>query len=110
MPIYDYIYGTTDKATDTLYDTSLKRDEDAADVVHLTHLTNPESIYHIRLGFASYASQPETSKWYIWLMWPLTCWSMLINCIYGRTFIIERNTLEKLKMQSWALPRYNVQV
>ncbi|KAI5647579.1 hypothetical protein M9H77_33584 [Catharanthus roseus] len=109
MPIYDYIYGTTDKATDTLYDTSLKRDEDAADVVHLTHLTNPESIYHIRLGFASYASQPETSKWYIWLMWPLTCWSMLINCIYGRTFIIERNTLEKLKMQSWALPRYNVQ-
>lgn len=108
--MYDYIYGTMDKSTDSLHENSLEREEDAADVVHLTHLTTPESIYHIRLGFASVASKPENSTWYIWLMWPFTVWSMVINCIYGRTFILERNTFEKLKLQSWAIPRYTVQV
>lgn len=112
MPIYDYIYGTWDRSTDTLHETSLRKEEDTADVVHLTHLTNPESIYHIRLGFASLASRPEDPNWYmIWwlILWPVTCWSLVVNCIFGRTFILERNTLDKLKMQVWAVPRYNVQ-
>lgn len=109
MPFYDYIYGTMDKSTDSLHETSLQREEDAPDVVHLTHLTTPQSIYHIRLGFASVASKPEGSTWYILLMWPVTLWSAIINSIYGRTFILERNKLEKLKLQSWAIPRYNVQ-
>ncbi|KAB1222655.1 Protein ECERIFERUM 1 [Morella rubra] len=65
MPLYDYIYGTMDKSTDELYETSLKREtESSLDVVHLTHLTTPESIYHLRLGFASLASRPLTSKWH----------------------------------------------
>ncbi|KAL3516754.1 hypothetical protein ACH5RR_023656 [Cinchona calisaya] len=109
MPIYDYIYDTMDKSSDSLYETSLKREEDVADAVHLSHLTTAESIYHIHIGFASVASRPEGSTWYIWLMWPVTVWSMIINCIYGRTFILERNKLEKLKLQSWAIPKYNVQ-
>ncbi|XP_055809129.1 very-long-chain aldehyde decarbonylase CER1-like isoform X1 [Solanum dulcamara] len=109
MPIYDNIYGTMDKSTDSIYEKSLKRQEDSPDVVHLTHLTTPESIYHLRLGFSSLASMPENHKWYIWFMWPLTLWTMITNCIYGRTFILERNTLEKFNFQSWAIPRYNLQ-
>ncbi|CAF1727931.1 unnamed protein product, partial [Brassica oleracea var. botrytis] len=41
MPLYDYIYGTMDETSDTLYEKSLERGEDRVDVVHLTHLTTP---------------------------------------------------------------------
>lgn len=110
MPIYDYIYGTMDESTDALHETSLRRQEDSPDVVHLTHLTTPDSIYHLRLGFASVASKPQMSKWYLWIMWPITCWSMILTCIYGRSFVAERNTFQNLKLQSWAIPRYIRQV
>ncbi|KAJ7961837.1 protein ECERIFERUM 1-like [Quillaja saponaria] len=109
MPFYDYIYGTMDKSTDQLYDSALKRPEEFPDVLHLTHLTTPESIYHLRFGFASLASKPYTSKWYIWLMWPVTLWSMMLTWIYGRTFVVERNRFDKLRLQTWAIPKYNIQ-
>lgn len=112
MPIYDYIYGTWDRSTDTVHETSLGKEEDMADVVHLTHLTNSESVYHNRLGFASLASRPENPSGYMmcWLLlWPITCWWLVVNCIFGRTFIAEGNTFEKLKMQLWVVPRYKVQ-
>ncbi|KAK2650907.1 hypothetical protein Ddye_018396 [Dipteronia dyeriana] len=111
MPLYDWLYGTMDKSTDTLYETSLKREEEWPDVVHLTHLTTPESIYHLRIGFASLAAKPYTSssKWYTWLMWPVTLWYMMVTWIYGRTFVVERNRLDKLKLQTWAIPKYNIQ-
>lgn len=109
MPLYDYIYGTMDKSSDTLYETSLQRKEDTPDVVYLTHLTTPESIYYLRLGFAYLASEPHKSKWYLRLMWPVTLWSMMIARIYGRSFIVERNIFNDLKLQTWAIPKYTVQ-
>ncbi|KAM7480758.1 hypothetical protein LguiB_005341 [Lonicera macranthoides] len=63
MPFYDYVYGTTDESTDTLHEASLKRLEDSPDVVHLTHLTTLDSMYHQRLGFLSVSSKPHMSKW-----------------------------------------------
>ncbi|XP_055817653.1 very-long-chain aldehyde decarbonylase CER1-like isoform X2 [Solanum dulcamara] len=109
MPMYDYIYDTLDKSSDTLYEKSLEREAEVPDVVHLTHLTTPESIYHLRLGFASLASNPHTSKWYFWLMWPVTLWSIMITWIYGRTFVVERNMFKNIKLQTWAIPKYRVQ-
>ncbi|CAA2945739.1 ECERIFERUM 1-like [Olea europaea subsp. europaea] len=109
MPIYDYIYGTMDKSTDDLYETSLRKKEDFPDVVHLTHLTTPQSIFHLQIGFASFASKPYNSKWYKWLMWPITWWSVVLNLICGCSFIVERNSFEKLRLQSWAIPIHNVQ-
>ncbi|KAJ6343136.1 hypothetical protein OIU76_004970 [Salix suchowensis] len=109
MPIYDYIYGTMDTSSDTLYENSLKRPEEAPDVVHLTHLTTPDSIYHLRLGLAHMASTPQKSKWYLWLMWPVTMWTMMLTWIYGRTFVVERNRFHKLRLQTWTIPKYNVQ-
>ncbi|OMO52748.1 Fatty acid hydroxylase [Corchorus olitorius] len=103
MPIYDYIYGTMDKSSDELYETSLRRQEESPDVVHLTHLTTTDSIYHLPLGFAYLASKPHTSKWYLRMaMWPVTCFC-------GRTFVSERNVFnDKLKLQSWVVPRYTM--
>ncbi|KAL2892645.1 Protein ECERIFERUM 1 [Bienertia sinuspersici] len=108
MPFYDYIYGTMDKSSDSLYEKCLNKPEDVPDVVHLTHLTTPQSVYHLRFAFASLASKPLTSKWYLWLMWPVTLWSMIMTWIYGRTFVVEKNTINKLKAQSVAVPRYKI--
>ncbi|KAK3017557.1 hypothetical protein RJ639_005597 [Escallonia herrerae] len=107
MPIYDYIYGTMDKSTDALHETALERKEDTPDVVHLTHLTTPDSIYHLRLGLASIASNPHLPRCYLWLLWPVTFWSMIVTCLYGHTFIEARNSFKNLRLQSWAIPRYN---
>lgn len=109
MPIYDYIYGTVDKASDTLYENSLKKEEGTPDVVHLTHLTTPESIYQLRLGFSSLASSPQSSEWYLYFMWPFTFWSVLVTWFYGKTFVLERNSFNMLNLQSWVIPRFHVQ-
>ena len=110
MPIYDYIYGTMDKSSDTLYENSLKRKEESPNVVHLTHLTTPESIYHLRLGFAYLASKPYSSTSYFWLLWPVTLWSMVLTWICSRTFVVERNRFDKIRLQTWAIPKYKIQV
>lgn len=112
MPFYDYVYGTMDKSTNTVYESSLKREGESPDVVHLTHLTTSESIYHLRLGFASWASKPQTaSQWYMkYLMWPVTWWSMMVTWFHSRAFVTERNIFENLKLQTWAIPRYNIHV
>ena len=99
-----------DNTTDRTYETSLKREEISADVVHLTHLTTPESIFHLRLGFASLASKPQSSTWYLYLMWPFTLSSVLVTWFYGQTFLIERNAFKMLNLQSWVIPRFHVQV
>ncbi|XP_022155719.1 protein ECERIFERUM 1-like isoform X2 [Momordica charantia] len=109
MPIYDYMYGTVDKCSESLYESSLLRAEEVPQVVHLTHLTTPESIYHIRLGLASVASQPLAADQGLRLLWPLTFCSVLASCFYGETFVSERNTFKALKLQSWVLPRFNLQ-
>ncbi|MCL7034549.1 hypothetical protein MKW94_000703 [Papaver nudicaule] len=120
MPMYDYIYGTMDKSSDSLYESSLKRTEESPDVVHLTHPTTPDSIYHLRLGFSSLASEPSTNKWSFiikWVLWPLTfLWSVLFQKMLSHTFVLERNTFDDhhvtkklLKIQTWAIPRYSYQ-
>jgi len=110
MPMYDYIYGTVHKSTDATYETSLMRPKESPDVVHLTHFTTLDSIYQMRLGFASLASNPQTYKWYLHLMWPFTLFSMLMTWICGRAFVLESNTFNDLKLQSWIIPRFKTQV
>ncbi|KAI7752070.1 hypothetical protein M8C21_028330 [Ambrosia artemisiifolia] len=110
VPLYDYIYGTVDKSTNTLYEKSLQRKEESPNVVHLTHLTTPESIYHMRLGFASLASKPLTSSiWYMRFLSPITSLFMVITRFYGKAFVVERNVFKNLKLQTWVIPKYMTQ-
>ncbi|KAJ6817130.1 protein ECERIFERUM 1 isoform X1 [Iris pallida] len=109
MPFYDYIYNTMDKSSDELYKRSVKGNEETPDVVHLTHPTTLQSIYYLRVGFASLAAKPYDFNWYMLLMWPLAWVSMVLTWFYGSSFTVERNKLGKLKMQTWAIPRYNFQ-
>ncbi|KAK9099646.1 hypothetical protein Syun_026691 [Stephania yunnanensis] len=108
MPIYDYIYGTMDKSSDSLYEKSLRRGEENPDVVHLTHPTTPDSVYHLRIAFASVAAFPYSSsnKWYHTMTrWP----SMLISALLNHPVVVERNMLDQLRMQTWVVPRYSHQ-
>ncbi|CAN6703838.1 unnamed protein product [Malus baccata var. baccata] len=100
MSFYDYIYGTMDKSTDSLYETSLKREEKSPDT------RRKKLIYH---AFASLSFMPHTSKWYLWLMWPVTFWYMVLIRICGRTFVIERQRFNKLRLQTWVIPKYTLQ-
>ncbi|KAF9616351.1 hypothetical protein IFM89_029605 [Coptis chinensis] len=109
MPFYDYLYGTMDNATDSLYETSLKGKTEKPDVIHLTHPTTLESIYHLRPGFPSLASGPYGEKWYFWMLWPVTYGCMLTSWIYDSVFTVERHIYNDLKMQTWAVPRYSFQ-
>ncbi|KAM7277355.1 hypothetical protein ACFE04_019221 [Oxalis oulophora] len=109
MPIYDHIYGTVDKSSDSLYEKSLRRGGEQPDVVHLTHLITPDSVYHLRIGFASLASRPLKSSIWSLILWPVTFWSRLLTWIYGSTFVLERNSFQNLKLQSWVVPVYNFQ-
>ncbi|KAM0891936.1 hypothetical protein ACQ4PT_026098 [Festuca glaucescens] len=100
-----------DKSSDELYESSLKGTEETPDLVHLTHMTNLQSAYHLRIGFASIASKPsDNSEWYMWALWPLAWLSMAVAWIYGSSaFVVERIKLKKMKMQTWVVPRYNFQ-
>ncbi|KAL5990375.1 hypothetical protein ACLOJK_011275 [Asimina triloba] len=109
LPIYDYIYGTWDASSDIIYESSLRGKEEKTAVVHLTHPTTPHSIYHLRLGVSWIASRPYASKWYMWIMWPMTWGIALLMGMSDSAFVVERNKLNKLKMQTWAIPRYAFQ-
>ncbi|XP_010539481.1 PREDICTED: protein CER1-like 2 [Tarenaya hassleriana] len=110
MPMYDYIYGTDDKSSDSLYETSLQREEETPDVIHLTHLTTLDSIYHIRLGFPSLSSHPFiSSRWFLSFMWPLTLFSALLSYLSSSTFVLERNRFRSLTLHSRLLPKFAFQ-
>ncbi|KAF3341124.1 protein ECERIFERUM 1-like isoform X2 [Carex littledalei] len=110
MPFYDYIYSTCDKTTDSLYERSLKgREEEKTEVVHLTHLTGIQSIFHLRLGFASVASRPFISGLYLWIVSPLSYLMVLLTWIFGTTFTLERNKFNDRSMETWVVPRYSFQ-
>ncbi|KAG9440239.1 hypothetical protein H6P81_020404 [Aristolochia fimbriata] len=107
MPLYDYLYGTVDKSSDTLYENSLKVKKEIPQVVYLTHPTSLDSIYHLRLGLASMASKPYSTKWYLLMIQPFTCLSMILTCNFGSTFTSESIKLDKLKMETWVIPRFS---
>ncbi|XP_042502463.1 very-long-chain aldehyde decarbonylase GL1-5-like [Macadamia integrifolia] len=107
MPFYDYIYGTMDKSTDKLYEDSLKGRKETPDVVHLMHPTTLQSFYHLPPAIASLASEPYSSRWYLSMFWPIPYEFMLLTWIFGSTFTVERNVFDKLKMQTWAIPRFS---
>ncbi|XP_042422212.1 very-long-chain aldehyde decarbonylase GL1-6-like [Zingiber officinale] len=109
MPIYDYIYGTMDESSEELYEKSMIKKEEIVDVVHLTHLTTLQSVFHSRIGFASLASKPYSNKCHLWILFPFSCALAFVASIFGTTLTVERNKLKKLHMETWLVPRFTFQ-
>ncbi|KAG2296399.1 hypothetical protein Bca52824_043068 [Brassica carinata] len=108
MPMYDYIYGTNDKCSDSLYESLLEQEEEKPEAIHLTHLTSLDSIYHLRLGFASFSSHPLSSRFYLVLMKPITLIiSFVLTSFSSRTFVFERNRFGDLTLHSHLLPKFS---
>lgn len=109
--MYDYIYGTTDECSDSLYETSLEKEEEKPDAIHLTHLTSLDSIYHLRLGFASLSSHPLSSRCYLFLMKPFALiLSFILRSFSFQTFVVERNRFRDLTLHSHLLPKFSSHV
>ncbi|KAA8520393.1 hypothetical protein F0562_014649 [Nyssa sinensis] len=83
MPIYDYIYGTMDKSTDALYETSLKRKEESPDACASN--TSNNTRFHLSS----------------------TAWIRLLG-LQAPHFQM-RNAFKKLKLQLWVIPKFNIQ-
>nr|CAB3448306.1 unnamed protein product [Digitaria exilis] len=110
MPLYDYLYGTMDKSSDDLYERTLHgRGEEAPDVVHLTHLTTPDSVFHLRLGFASVASAPLAASTTSLVVRAAATPLAKLTSMLGTTFRSEANRLDKLNIETWVVPRYTSQ-
>ncbi|CAN6279636.1 unnamed protein product [Urochloa humidicola] len=109
MPLYDYLYGTLDKSSDDLYERTLHGREEAPDVVHLTHLTTPGSVFHLRLGFASVAAAPLAAAARLRLLRAAAPLARLITPLLRSTFRSEANRLDKLNIETWVVPRYTSQ-
>ncbi|CAG7908107.1 unnamed protein product [Brassica rapa] len=108
MPMYDYIYGTNDKCSDSLYETSLEQEEEKPDAIYLTHLTSLDSIYHLRLGSASLSSHPLSSRCYLLLMRPCTLMlSFILTFLSFRSFAFERNRFRDLTLHSHLVPKFS---
>ncbi|CAN7137841.1 unnamed protein product [Brassica rapa subsp. narinosa] len=108
MPMYDYIYGTNDKCSDSLYETSLEQEEEKPDAIYLTHLTSLDSIYHLRLGSASLSSHPLSSRCYLLLMRPFTLMlSFILTFLSFRSFAFERNRFRDLTLHSHLVPKFS---
>ncbi|KAL5207284.1 hypothetical protein ABZP36_031719 [Zizania latifolia] len=114
MPMYDYIYGTMDKSSDELYEqTRQGRPEQLLqarpDVVHLTHLTVRESVFHLRLGFASVASSPLGAASCRLALRVASALASPLFSLLASTFRSETNRLDKLNIETWVIPRFTSQ-
>ncbi|KAG6582521.1 Very-long-chain aldehyde decarbonylase CER1, partial [Cucurbita argyrosperma subsp. sororia] len=84
---------------------NLSQRKDVADVVHLTSLTTPESIFIYVLGSAALAipdlSQPRVICG--------CCHQSQSLCVdLWPSFCVESNQFEKLKMQTWVTPSLTI--
>ncbi|KAL2632944.1 hypothetical protein R1flu_004423 [Riccia fluitans] len=109
MPIYDYLGGTMDKNTDSLYETARKGRSKELDFVFLAHGTELLSTFHLPFGIPSFAAHPYEAKWYLWPLWPLTLPIMITLWIFGHPFVADSYCLEDEKTQTWVIPRYGFQ-
>ncbi|CAM6110926.1 unnamed protein product [Calypogeia fissa] len=109
MPLYDYLGGTVDKNSNSLYQTVRKGRTDKVDFIFLAHGTEMLSTFHLPCGFASFAAHPFQSHWYLLPLWPLAAMIMIVFWIFGKAFTVDKYKLDKLSMQTWGIPRLGFQ-
>eukprot|EP00526_Cylindrotheca_closterium_P005305 CAMPEP_0113623458 /NCGR_PEP_ID=MMETSP0017_2-20120614/12067_1 /TAXON_ID=2856 /ORGANISM="Cylindrotheca closterium" /LENGTH=620 /DNA_ID=CAMNT_0000533407 /DNA_START=16 /DNA_END=1878 /DNA_ORIENTATION=+ /assembly_acc=CAM_ASM_000147 len=112
MPIYDHMFGTVHKTTDTLYEkaiTGQSAPKTAPDVVFIGHGTNLVSLFHLPFMFRSFSSRPFEPKWWLAPFWPLCVMVMFVMRIFGKVFCSDKHRLRHLKMETWVTPAWAIQ-
>jgi aldehyde decarbonylase len=85
--------------------------QDKVDCVYLTHATDILSVFHQSFGFQTFAAQPYSKKWYMWLTWPAGFLIMVASWLFAKPFTATTHLIGKsFELQTWIIPRYNFQV
>ncbi|KAJ7562834.1 hypothetical protein O6H91_03G085900 [Diphasiastrum complanatum] len=106
MPIYDYLGGTVNKRTRSLYLSLRKGNKNAVpDFVFLAHMIDIMSCLHVSFVDRTLASVPFAPRWFLWLQWPFVLPFICALWIWGRTFVAYEYMLRGLHAQTWVVPR-----
>jgi hypothetical protein len=109
MPLYDYLGGTADDISDSLYVQVREGKEEKPDFVFLAHGTELLSTFHLPFGIASFAAWPYAPKWFLWPLWPLTVPIMAILWVFGKAFVSDTYRLKNLRTETWVVPSFGYQ-
>lgn len=112
MPIYDHMFGTVHKTTDSLYEQAISGQavpKSTPDVVFLGHGTNLVSLFHLPFMFRSFSSRPFEASWWLAPLWPFCVMVMFIMRAVGKVFISDKHRLRHLKMETWVTPAWAIQ-
>jgi hypothetical protein len=112
MPIYDHMFGTVDRASDTLYAKAINGQaapHQAPDVVFMGHGTHLVSLFHLPFMLRSFSSRPFAPKWYLAPFWPLAVLAMLVIRLFGSPFTHDKHRLRHLKLETWVTPAWAIQ-
>eukprot|EP00934_Nitzschia_sp_Nitz4_P008387 Nitzschia sp. Nitz4//scaffold178_size73299//23102//25041//NITZ4_005699-RA/size73299-snap-gene-0.142-mRNA-1//-1//CDS//3329539122//8377//frame0 len=112
MPIYDYAFGTVDRASDSLYERSITGQAvpvTAPDVVFVGHGTTLLSALHAPFALRSFSSRPFEEKWYMRIFWPFCLVVAVLIRLIGRPYVHDRHRLRQLKLETWVTPAFAIQ-
>ncbi|KAG0556124.1 hypothetical protein KC19_11G028000 [Ceratodon purpureus] len=110
MPLYDYLGGTVDPKTDSVY-AELRKGipEEVPEFVFLAHCIDLLSSLQVSFMFRTLAAHPY--EWH-WFLWPFLLPGLCILCmfwIFADTFVAHKYCLYKLRCMAWVVPRHGFQ-
>jgi len=109
MPLYDYMYGTVDRNSDTLFEeASTGREVKAPDMVFMAHGTEILSVFHLAFMSRSFSSRPYLKRWTTWLLYPFALLSFVLVPYFCKPFTTIRCKLRGLTTETWCMPRYAI--
>lgn len=112
MPIYDHMFGTAHKSSDSLYEQAIAgkaAPKVAPDVVFVGHGTNLVSLFHLPFMFRSFSARPFEPKWWLAPLWPLCLTVMFVMRLFGKVFVADKHRLRHLKLETWVTPAWAIQ-
>ncbi|XP_024379660.1 very-long-chain aldehyde decarbonylase GL1-1 [Physcomitrium patens] len=110
MPLFDYLGGTVDPKTESLYAELRKgRLLKVPDFVFLAHCIDVLSSLQVSFCCRTMAAHPYKCHWFIWWTWPITVFFLMIFWYWGQTFTAMTIYVNKLKCTSWVIPKHGFQ-
>jgi len=112
MPFYDYVYGTMDRKSDTLHESSWKgvrAADEKADVEFLAHGTELLSVFHLPFMGRDFSSRPFKASWKLYPLYPLAFAIFLVLRVFGKTFTAMKHRLGKTRLHVKVIPSWGLQ-
>jgi len=112
MPLYDYVYGTVDPASDSLHAAALAGAAVpvlAPDAVFLAHGTEVLSLLHLPFACRGLAAHPWAPQLALYALWPLVLPLAVAVAAFGRVFTADKHQLGALRLETWVTPAFGIQ-